>query len=140
MSESGDNQGRAKKICSCVLEKLEKKYASLSEADEKGGEAAGKRLATECVEEVDGSNNYEQTDNDKSDYADGWTRSDEDKFVDECFGTASKNVGRTRASQYCECMLAKIKKMYSSYNEANLKLGRMSQDQINRLAEDCNNQ
>jgi hypothetical protein len=140
MGEAGDNQGRAKKICSCVLEKLEKKYASLSDADAKGGEAAGKRLATECVEEIDGnSNNNEQNNNDKSDYtSNGWSRSDENKFIDECAGTAAKNVGEERANQYCKCMLNKMKREYSNYAEAERALSRMTQDQINRLAEDCN--
>ncbi len=83
-------------------------------------------------------NNNEDNNTDKSDYADGWTRSDENKFVAECSDEAAKNVGETRANQYCDCMLNKIKKMYSSYNEANLKLGRLSKEQIDRLAEDCN--
>ena len=145
MSGFGNNQEYGKKICPCALEKFQKKYKSYSELEAKSSEAEGKRIGAQCKDELgladnNNSNNNEDIDNDKSDYADGWTRSDEDKFVDECFGTASKNVGRTRANQYCDCMLAKIKKMYSSYNEANLKLGGMSQDQINRLAEDCNNQ
>jgi hypothetical protein len=76
---------------------------------------------------------------DENTSSDGWTRSDENKFVAECADEATKNVGETRANQYCDCMLKKIKKMYSSYNEANLKLGRLSKEQIDRLAADCNN-
>ncbi len=140
LSSMDNDEEKAKKYCPCLFEKFSKKYASMREIDERSNEAEGERLAKQCVEEIGGNTDNEETGKDKSDYAGSWTRSDENKFVAECFGTASKNVGETRANQYCDCMLDKIKKMYSSYNEANLKLGRMSQDQINRLAEDCNNQ
>ena len=138
LSSLKDDEEKAKKFCPCLFEKVSKKYASMQEMDERSSEAEGKSLATQCVEDMGGNTGNEETDTDKSDYAGGWTRSDENKFVDECVGTASKNVGETRANQYCDCMLDKIKKMYSSYAEATLKLGRMSQDQIDRLAEDCN--
>jgi hypothetical protein len=77
----------------------------------------------------------EDTDTDKSE---SWSRSDENKFMDDCEGTAKANVGAARANEYCDCMLQKIKKMYSSYIEADRKLAGSSQDEINRLASDCN--
>jgi hypothetical protein len=43
---------KASGICSCVLEKMEKKYASLQLADEEGGEAAGAKAARECAGNV----------------------------------------------------------------------------------------
>jgi hypothetical protein len=148
LSESGDDNPQAKKICSCILEKLEKKYASLSEGDRKGGEAEGKRMATQCLEEIGGSdrndedNDRTNEDNDRTDYDDGgggdWTRKDENKFVSECADEAAKTVGETRANQYCSCMLQKAKKMYSSYSEADRKLAGMSKEQIQRMAADCN--
>ena len=133
-----NNEATGKKLCPCVLEKLEKKYASLSEGDAKGGEAEGKRMATACLEAIKGSGDNEENNNDKSDNNSSWSRSDENKFIDECAGTATKNVGEERANQYCKCMLNKMKREYSNYAEAERALSRMTQDQINRLAEDCN--
>ncbi len=80
------------------------------------------------------NNNANDSDSDKG----GWSISDEDRFLDDCTGTATENVGATRAKQYCNCMLLKIKRMYSTYAEAERKLTTMSQEQINELAVDCN--
>ncbi|MBC7872509.1 MAG: hypothetical protein H7Y01_00860 [Ferruginibacter sp.] len=70
--------------------------------------------------------------------SESWSRSDENKFMDDCEGTAKANVGAERANEYCDCMLQKIKKKYSSYVEADRKLAGSSQDEINKLASDCN--
>ena len=138
LSSLDNDEDKAKRFCPCLFEKLSKKYGSMQELDDKSSEAEGKRMATQCLEETGGNTDNEQTDNDKSDYAGGWTRSDENKFIDECAGTATKNVGEERANQYCKCMLNKIKKEYATYAEAEKALGRMTQEQINRIAEDCN--
>lgn len=45
----GYSTSQAKQICDCVLEKLESRYSSLREADEKGGEAAGQKAAMACM-------------------------------------------------------------------------------------------
>jgi hypothetical protein len=68
----------------------------------------------------------------------GWARSDESKFLDECETSATPNVGAARAKDYCNCMLLKLEKMYSSYNEANTALTGISQTELNELAADCN--
>jgi hypothetical protein len=123
----------ANRICPCVLEKMEKEFASMNEANTKGGEAAGTRLALQCKEEILGNNN-----NNNNNTQSGWTSSDESKFMSSCEGTASKNVGAARANQYCDCMLQKLKNSFSSYDEANRGLGNKSQEEINQLAADCN--
>jgi len=79
-------------------------------------------------------NNDPNPDNNSS----GWTKSDETKFIELCAGTAAQNVGATRANEYCECMLAKVKRIYSSYAEADRKLADFTKEQIDDLAADCN--
>ncbi len=69
-----------------------------------------------------------------------WTTSEETKFINECVGSAEPNVGRARAEEYCDCMLKKMERLYSSYNEANTALMGSSQDEINQLAAECNSQ
>lgn len=82
----------------------------------------------------------ENTDNtSKNDDSDaGWSRSDENKFMDDCEGTAKQNVGAARANEYCDCMLQRMKKMYSSYTEADRDLAGATQEEINKLAAPCN--
>ena len=67
-----------------------------------------------------------------------WTTDDENKFLVECQGTAVQNVGADRAVQYCDCMLQKIKMSFTSYEDANSKLGNLSQEEVNAMAADCN--
>lgn len=73
-----------------------------------------------------------------SDDGGGWSRSEENKFVDDCVAEAEKNVGGSRASEYCDCMLNKLKRMYSSYKEAERELANITQDEVTQLAADCN--
>ena len=68
----------------------------------------------------------------------GWTKSDESRFMSDCEGTAKQNVGAARANEYCDCMLQRMKKMYSSYTEADRDLAGATQDEINKLAAPCN--
>jgi len=80
------------------------------------------------------------TDDSKSDdnVGTGWSKSDENKFMDDCEGTAKVNVGAARANEYCDCMLQRMKKMYSSYAEADRELAGATQEEINKLAAPCN--
>jgi len=88
--------------------------------------------------------NEKNTEDSKSDSRDeevktaNWTRSDENKFMIDCESTAKENVGVARANEYCDCMLKEIKKSYSSYAEANLKLSGITQEDVKKLAAPCN--
>jgi len=68
-----------------------------------------------------------------------WSSADENRFMRDCESTASPKVGAARANEYCDCMLQKIKDLYSSYEQADRELGR-NETEMNRLADDCNNQ
>ncbi len=119
----------ANQICPCVLGKMEKEISSYKEAETKGGEAASARIAMQCKEEIVGtSDNTGNT----------WSRSDENKFMEECEGEATKNVGAVRANQYCDCMLQKIKKIFSSLDETNRKLATIPQAELTSMTDECN--
>ncbi|MBL7740356.1 MAG: hypothetical protein JNK14_14160 [Chitinophagaceae bacterium] len=45
----GYTSAQARQVCDCVLEKLEAKYSSLRDADERGGETAGSQAAMACM-------------------------------------------------------------------------------------------
>jgi hypothetical protein len=69
-----------------------------------------------------------------------WSQTDKTRFMTDCEGTAEKNVGAARAHEYCDCMLQKLTKLFSSYTEANTELGGRSRDKLAELAADCNKQ
>lgn len=108
-----ESQGAlANKICPCVLEKMEKEYTSYNEANTKGGEAAGNRLALQCKDEIVGN-----SDNTVS----NWSRSDENQWMRDCTTPLIESLGEEKAGNYCSCIMDKMKEMYSSYQEANSK-------------------
>ena len=133
-----NDAAKAKIFCPCFFEKISKKYASMKEIDEKSNEEEGKRLATLCMDETGLGKKKNDFNDDDENNTGGWTRSDENKFVNECSGTAAPNLGEARASQYCNCMLKKMKREYPSYAAAEKALQGMSQEEIKELAADCN--
>jgi hypothetical protein len=104
----------ANQICPCVLGKMEKEYASLNEANTKGGEAAGRRLALQCKDEIAGT-----TDNNKP--VGSWSASDENQWMSACTTPLINSMGQQKATSYCSCIMDKLKERYSSYDELNTK-------------------
>lgn len=49
LTDKGYSSNQARQACDCVLGKLVKRYSSLKEADEKGGESAGAQAMQECA-------------------------------------------------------------------------------------------
>lgn len=130
--KGGMQRTKAEDYCECMQKKLEYKYPDTKDVVNIDMESPSiKRLVNECLGLGKGNP-------DDSYSSGGWTRSDEDRFVNDCISTARKNVGQSRAEEYCECMLRKVKRMYSTYNEADRGLKGISQAEIEELAEDCN--
>lgn len=80
----------------------------------------------------------DRTESNANDNTGNWSRSDENRFMDDCVMEAEKNAGAARANEYCDCMLQKIKKMYSNYAEADRKLAGISKTELDELAASCN--
>jgi hypothetical protein len=109
-----NNTALANQICPCVLGKMEKEYTSYSEADTKGGEEAGKRLALQCKDEITGTESHTTT-------TSNWTKNDEDQWMNACSTPLVAKMGEQRTASYCSCILEKLKTMYSSYEDMNTK-------------------
>jgi hypothetical protein len=133
---AGDNAKLAKKVCSCVLEKVEKKY-TVEEAEELS-EAVGARMAKECMEDVGGNNNKDdengytkKRDDDEYDQGASWSKKDRNQWMDVC-ATAMNNDPRTE--DICSCVLGKLQKKYSSLSEADRKGG---EEAGKKLTQEC---
>lgn len=138
--KGGFSNSKAEDYCSCMQEKLERKFPNTRDvADLDMNTPEMKRMVKDCLGM---GNNNDDGGNDGGSYnnsgGSGWTRSEENKFVDDCVGTAKQNVGLSRATDYCNCMLDKVKRLYSTYSEAERELGHATQDDIRRLAAGCN--
>jgi hypothetical protein len=139
VNSSGTNP-QAKQICSCVLGKLEKKYATSAEADAKGSEQEGRDLATECMNggninnnnNNNNLNNRNNTDNNNNlngnnidnnnnnNQGNNWTDQQRQLFIQQCSGEAMKAQGfdMQQANNYCDCMTRKIEQKYT-FQQAN---------------------
>lgn len=125
-SKSEENQfmqpclqgGQSQEICSCVLQKLEKKYATFKEADQKGTSEEGKQLAMECMNGGNGLNNND--DNNNNNQEGSWTDQQRQSYIQGCSTAAQQQQGYSaqEANDYCDCMTRKIEQKYS-FREAN---------------------
>ncbi len=55
--QQGYTRAQARQLCNCAIEKIEKKYSSLQDADQRGGESAGSKAMQECLTAGGGDDN-----------------------------------------------------------------------------------
>lgn len=145
MGSTSDNQEQGKKICPCVLEKLEKKYSSLSEGDTKGGEAEGRSMAIACAEELNITiNNNKKQDNDndvdQNDYSNGgWSSEEVKQFVAPCVKEATKTgkMDELDAQSYCDCMQDKLAKIYPNAKDPRLQTLNINSASMQKMIKAC---
>lgn len=109
----------ASRYCNCMAAKLEVLYPN-----ERGIETMSQdqmvELANECLN--------------KKGVIKSWTDKDREEFTSKCVETAVKTVGEQKAKGYCDCMLKKIEVVYPNTAD----LGKMTQEQIQKWAGECN--
>ncbi len=108
-----NNEEAARTFCPCLLEKFQAKYASLAEMDRNGTEEEGKRAGEECMALLKGNADNNTVNN--------WSRSDENQWMRACTTPLIESLGEQKATNYCSCVLDRMKEMYSSYQEATTK-------------------
>jgi len=137
--------GQTKEICSCVLEKLEKKYANLKEADAKGGAEAGRQLTMECMNGVMGNENDNNMGNNNGENYNnnnrrgGWTKQQRQQYIQGCATTAqqAQGISAQQANQYCDCMTRKVEEQYTFQQAAQLTAQDFQTQEWQNAAADC---
>jgi hypothetical protein len=112
-----------KELCSCVLQKLEGKYASYEEMNTKGTSEEGQQLGLQCKEELNGNGfNNNNNDNNTTITGGNWTREQHQQFVQGCSISAQQQQGMTaqEANSYCDCITTKIEQKYTFEQASNL--------------------
>lgn len=124
------------KICPCLLEKMQKRYSSMAEMDQKSTEAEGKKAAEDCMGGAKG--NTEETVNTNSGGG-SWTSAESSQFVNSCVSEAVKGgMQRSKAQSYCSCMQEKFETMYpNSADAANVTEEDMASPAMKRLIQNC---
>lgn len=109
---AGADQQTSNAHCNCTLKKIEAKYKSYSEAEQKMTPAEVNQMEQEC-----NTNNNTVSNNNTGG---GWTREQHQQFVQGCSTSAQQQQGMTaqQANAYCDCMTTKIEQKYT-FEEAN---------------------
>jgi hypothetical protein len=118
---------QAKEICSCLLEKVEKKYPEPEDVEKKSSKEEIANMTRACLAgDVGGGDADDNGGKIKKpkvideDGGEGWTSSQREKFIEGCATAAKQNLGASKANSYCECMQNKIEKKYKlSFAQAN---------------------
>jgi len=67
----------------------------------------------------DDNNRDRDEDDDLGNNSGSWSSSDKRQWMKVCSDQVVENMGKTRATNYCECVLQKIQEKYSTFREAN---------------------
>ena len=131
--------------CSCMTEKVEAKYPNENEVDSKLTDSDIESMRPGCVtsnsnstqsnpstnqNNSNNSNNYNNSNNSNSG---SWTASEQREFMDNCTPGASKSLGTSAATDYCDCMMKKLMQEYPNSADA----GNVSKTHMSSLAADC---
>lgn len=133
----------SKNYCSCMMEKLEQKYTSYADMNQKGTYEDGVTLGKACLQSINRGGNVNNNNGNGGGGLGGgnnngaaWSANDEQKFMGTCIQNAT-NAGADQqtATAHCNCTLKKIQAKYSSYDEANTK---MTTQQVTAMEQECN--
>jgi hypothetical protein len=133
VAEIPDNP-QAKQICSCLLEKVEKKYPDPEDVDKKSSKEEIADMTRACLAGGGGGGDEDDNgfgrkkkineDDDNGGGGVGWSKRDKNTFLGQCEdGLAQKGYATGKAQQLCSCVLEKLEKRYSSLDEGNEKGG-----------------
>jgi hypothetical protein len=115
-------------------ETTKKKKKAINEEDALDEEVKPVKKKKAITDDDEPSDEESATDDETtSDYSDGWSSSDQNKFMTNCTETASKSMAQERAENYCDCMMKKIEKRYPNSAEVN----KLSESEITKLAKTC---
>ena len=93
----------ARFYCYCMQEKMELKYPNFADANK----ITAKELSSsEWIKEI------------KSCLTGTWPANERKEFLTSCVNSAKASLGETKATNYCECMMFKIEKLYPDPNDA----------------------
>jgi hypothetical protein len=115
--KGGMQQSTAESYCNCMQKKLEKIYPDFKDTDKMDAESSSiKSMAKNCLG-MDDNNDNSGSDNSGSDNSGGWTKSDENSWLNQCVGPLTEKLGENDAKRYCNCMLETLEDKYKDYKE-----------------------
>ena len=123
------SQSEAYSYCSCMAVKVEAKYPNENDVDARLTASDIESMRTGCLS----NSNQSNSSNDNSNNSQNWSTSDQREFMDNCTPGASKTLGTSAATDYCDCMLRKLMKEYPNSKD----VGGVSSAHMSALANDC---
>ncbi|MGQ0739760.1 MAG: hypothetical protein ACT4OJ_11915 [Bacteroidota bacterium] len=111
MEDKGLTNDQMTEICSCLLGKFQDKYSSYSDLDKNSTEEEGEAAGRECMKGI--------TKTTADDNSGGWTRSDQQQWMDVCETSVGSSMGKEKKYEYCWCVMEKLEKRYENYDKMN---------------------
>lgn len=132
------SQSEAYSYCSCMATKVEAKYPNESTVDNSLTSADIETMRVGCLPNTSTQNNpsYNQPNNsnNSNNYNNqSWSVADQNEFMDNCTPGASKSLGASQGSSYCDCMLRKLMREYPNSKD----VGNVSKEHMSQLASEC---
>ena len=151
--DEANNNATAKKVCPRVLEKFEKLYPDVNDA-EKATEEEGRNVAMECLEEMglgktggndDGDNpvvgggGRDDVDDNNDRNGTNWTTTQRNQFIQGCAIGAQQTFGYTKqqANTYCDCLTRKVEQQYTFQQAARMTAQDFATEEWDRARQDC---
>ena len=129
------SESEAYSYCNCMAVKVEAKYPNENEVDAKLTSTDIESMRNGCLPNSNQSNpSYNQPNNNNSNNnTAAWSVSDQREFMDNCTPGASKTLGTSAATDYCDCMMRKLMQEYPNSKD----VGNVSKTHMSALANDC---
>lgn len=140
-----DDKNEGRKVCSCVIDKLEKKYPNAKDV-ESATEEEGNQLIASCKTGlgndpggITGDDDAGEGGRTSTETGGNWTELQRQTYIRGCVGTAKQQPGMTlqKATSYCECMTAKVEQAYSFDKAARLTSKDLSTPEWTRSIQEC---
>ena len=133
------SQSEAFSYCNCMAAKVEAKYPNENDVDSRLTSQDIESMRTGCLSNSNQSDpSYDNSNNNNSNNSNNyntasWSLSDQREFMDNCTPGASKTLGTSAATDYCDCMMKKLMQEYPNSKD----VGNVSKTHMSALANDC---
>jgi hypothetical protein len=135
-------QEKARAYCSCMQQKLEKKYPNYTDANKAinvPGAMQTPEMQAMVQECLNGNSLNNNSKNNMGATGGNWTREQHQQFVQGCSITAQQQQGMTaqQANAYCDCMTTKVEQKYTFEEASHLTPQDFQTTEWQNAAADC---
>jgi hypothetical protein len=128
------SESEAFSYCNCMVAKVEAKYPNENNVESRLTSSDIESMKNGCLSNSNQTNPSNDNSNKSNNYNSGsWSMADQREFMDNCTPGASKSLGTSVATDYCDCMMKKLMREYPNSKD----VGDVSSAHMSELANGC---